>query len=102
MSTEVPSALTLDVFLSATGTLDADRSGHANEISTTKYTLVTWLPMSFMMQFRRIANVYFFIIFFVYDYWHVLSMDICEPSGALINDSHVGHSYAHNIIERGR
>lgn len=33
-----------------------------NKISTTKYNLFTFLPKSIMMQFRRIANVYFLII----------------------------------------
>ena len=33
-----------------------------NKISTTKYNLFTFLPKSILMQFRRIANVYFLII----------------------------------------
>lgn len=33
-----------------------------NRISTTKYNIITWLPKSLLMQFRRIANVYFLII----------------------------------------
>jgi magnesium-transporting ATPase (P-type) len=40
----------------------AKRSGKANEITTTKYSLLSWLPVSFMYQFRRIANVYFLVI----------------------------------------
>jgi hypothetical protein len=34
----------------------------SNKISTTKYTIFTFVPKSIMMQFRRIANVYFLII----------------------------------------
>ena len=30
-----------------------------NEISTTKYTLLTWLPVSLGQQFRRFANIFF-------------------------------------------
>jgi len=33
-----------------------------NKISTTKYNFLTFVPKSIMMQFRRIANVYFLII----------------------------------------
>lgn len=33
-----------------------------NKISTTKYNIVTFLPKSLLMQFRRIANIYFLII----------------------------------------
>ena len=35
---------------------------NANAISTTKYSLITWLPKSLWEQFRRIANVYFLLI----------------------------------------
>ncbi len=59
---EIPGIRTIDVSRSVHGAHEAQRSGHANEISTTKYTLITWLPLSFMMQFRRIANVYFLVI----------------------------------------
>ena len=31
-------------------------------ISTTKYSLLTWLPISLLEQFRRVANVYFLAI----------------------------------------
>ena len=33
-----------------------------NRVRTTRYTLLSWLPLSLLMQFRRIANVYFLII----------------------------------------
>lgn len=33
-----------------------------NKISTTKYNLITFLPKSLLLQFRRIANIYFLII----------------------------------------
>lgn len=36
--------------------------GLSNKITTTKYTLLTWLPISLFDQFRRIANVYFLLI----------------------------------------
>lgn len=35
------------------------RPRQANSISTTKYTLLSWLPKSIWAQFRRVANVYF-------------------------------------------
>ena len=34
----------------------------SNAISTTKYTLLTWLPLSLWNQFQRVANVYFLVI----------------------------------------
>jgi len=34
----------------------------SNAISTTKYTLLTWLPVSLGEQFKRVANVYFLVI----------------------------------------
>ena len=34
----------------------------SNAISTTKYTLLTWLPVSLGDQFKRVANVYFLVI----------------------------------------
>ena len=37
-------------------------NGNTNSISTTKYTLLTWLPKSIWEQFRRVANVYFLMI----------------------------------------
>lgn len=33
-----------------------------NYIKTTKYTIITFLPMSLLLQFMRVANVYFLII----------------------------------------
>ena len=33
-----------------------------NMISSTKYTLVTWLPITLGIQFRRLANIYFLLI----------------------------------------
>lgn len=33
-----------------------------NKISTTKYNLFTFLPKCILMQFKRLANVYFLII----------------------------------------
>ena len=37
-------------------------NGLSNAISTTKYSLLTWLPKSIWEQFRRVANVYFLMI----------------------------------------
>ena len=34
----------------------------SNAISTTKYTMLTWLPLSLWNQFQRVANVYFLVI----------------------------------------
>jgi hypothetical protein len=36
--------------------------GLTNSITTTKYSLISWLPKSLWEQFRRIANVYFLVI----------------------------------------
>ena len=36
--------------------------GITNQISTTRYSLLTWLPKSLWEQFRRIANAYFLLI----------------------------------------
>jgi phospholipid-transporting ATPase len=33
-----------------------------NKITTTKYNLITWLPKSLLLQFTRLANIYFLII----------------------------------------
>ena len=34
----------------------------SNSIRTTKYTLLSWAPLSLFFQFTRVANVYFLII----------------------------------------
>ncbi len=34
----------------------------SNKVRTTKYTLVSWAPLSLLFQFRRAANVYFLVI----------------------------------------
>lgn len=42
---------------------DATKSiSSPNRISTTKYSLLSWLPKSLWEQFRRVANVYFLLI----------------------------------------
>lgn len=33
-----------------------------NKVTTTKYNIITWVPKSLLMQFRRAANIYFLII----------------------------------------
>lgn len=33
-----------------------------NKVRTTKYNIISWLPKSILMQFQRIANIYFLII----------------------------------------
>ena len=40
----------------------ANTVGLSNAISTTKYSLISWLPKSLFEQFRRIANAYFLLI----------------------------------------
>ena len=37
-------------------------NGLSNKIVTTKYTLLSWLPHSILLQFRRVANIYFLVI----------------------------------------
>ena len=37
-------------------------NGLTNRISTTKYSLLSWLPKSFFEQFRRFANIYFLMM----------------------------------------
>ena len=39
-----------------------ERQINANQITTTKYTLASWIPVSLLVQFKRIANVYFVFI----------------------------------------
>lgn len=37
-----------------------EKSNHpTNYVSTTKYNLITFLPLSLILQFRRYANIYF-------------------------------------------
>ena len=38
-----------------------DRTFPSNYVSTTKYTVITFLPKSLLLQFRRFANIYFLI-----------------------------------------
>ena len=38
------------------------KSKLTNKVRTTKYTLMTWAPVSLLMQFKRAANIYFLII----------------------------------------
>ena len=33
-----------------------------NRVRTTKYTALTWFPLSLLFQFKRAANIYFLII----------------------------------------
>ena len=40
----------------------AETNFNSNYVSTTKYTPLTFLPFSIMVQFKRLANVYFFLI----------------------------------------
>lgn len=42
--------------------LNKIKGGHPNRIRTTKYTLLTWLPLSLLFQFQRTANIYFLYI----------------------------------------
>ena len=37
-------------------------NGLSNSVSTTKYTLISWLPVTIFEEFRRFANVYFLLI----------------------------------------
>ena len=34
----------------------------SNKIRTTRYTILSWAPLSLLLQFRRVANIYFLII----------------------------------------
>ena len=40
----------------------ANNSKKSNKVRTTKYTILTWAPVSLLLQFRRAANIYFLII----------------------------------------
>ena len=42
--------------------VEVNARGQHNAISTTKYSLLTWLPKSLFDQFRRVANIYFVVI----------------------------------------
>jgi phospholipid-transporting ATPase len=42
-----------------------DHVGLGNTISTTKFNILTWLPISLAVQFRRVANVYFLMMSFM-------------------------------------
>lgn len=33
-----------------------------NKVRTTKYTIITWIPLSLLFQFKRAANIYFLFI----------------------------------------
>lgn len=41
------------------------RNYRGNYVSTTKYTVVNFIPKSLFEQFRRVANIYFLIVAFV-------------------------------------
>lgn len=49
-----------------------------NKVTSTKYNLLSWLPKSIFMQFRRIANIYFLII-------AILNFFYFSPKVMLIN-----------------
>jgi hypothetical protein len=40
-----------------------------NKVRTTKYTLLSWAPVSLLMQFKRAANIYFLIISILTTMW---------------------------------
>lgn len=40
----------------------SQNKSNANRIATTKYSLLSWIPVSFLQQFRRVANAYFLLI----------------------------------------
>ena len=42
-------------------TLEDGRAFPSNKISTTKYTFFSFLPLSFALQFARLANVFYLI-----------------------------------------
>ena len=39
-----------------------EQSRLSNKVRTTKYTLLSWAPLSLFYQFKRAANVYFLVI----------------------------------------
>lgn len=42
--------------------LDPEQRKMSNMVRTTKYTILTWAPLSLFWQFKRAANVYFLVI----------------------------------------
>mmetsp|Transcript_1132 Transcript_1132/g.2588 ORF Transcript_1132/g.2588 Transcript_1132/m.2588 type:complete len:1106 (+) Transcript_1132:95-3412(+) len=42
--------------------LNTVKGGHPNVVRTTKFTLLTWLPISLYWQFQRVANIYFLFV----------------------------------------
>ncbi|CAI9274898.1 unnamed protein product [Lactuca saligna] len=47
-----------------------------NDVSTTKYNVVTFLPKSLFEQFRRVANLYFFMLKEGVEDWHRFLQDL--------------------------
>lgn len=43
-------------------TTPEDQINLSNKVRTTKYTVLTWAPLSLFNQFKRAANVYFLVI----------------------------------------
>jgi magnesium-transporting ATPase (P-type) len=61
-------------------------NGLSNAISTTKYTILTWLPKSLFEQFRRVANIYFVcisILMFIGTYATYLYVSPLNPFSTL-------------------
>jgi len=42
--------------------LNKVKAGKPNTLRTTRFTFVTWIPLSLMHQFKRVANIYFLFI----------------------------------------
>jgi len=42
--------------------LNRVKSGKPNLVTTTRFTLITWLPKSLFAQFKRVANIYFLFV----------------------------------------
>ena len=38
------------------------RVKQSNRVRTTRYSLLSWIPLSLLYQFRRVANIYFLVI----------------------------------------
>jgi len=49
------------------------QGGYPNRVSTTRFTLATWLPKSLFAQFQRVANIYFLFV----------SVIVCIPDGPM-------------------